>query len=214
MKFENINSKKTAVIAASLCAMLAIGGSMAYFTDKDNAENKITVGEVKIDLTEPTWDSHPDDNKNSIPDPAEDLVPLDKVKKDPMVTNKGKNDAYVFVKVSVPKANIYTAQEDGTKNPRAVTQLFTFTPDTANWELLESSTADANVNTYVYGYKSILKPEEKTTKLFEEVTFVNAIEGQGLENSTQNINIQAYGIQSDNTGTLAEAYAKYCNQNA
>lgn len=205
-------SKKPIIISAALCALLAIGGSLAYFTDNDAAQNQLEIGEVKIDLTEPIWDEQPAENDNDIPDDAENIVPCQEIQKDPMVTNKGVNDAYIFLKVTVPKADIYTAQEDGTKNDKAVTQLFDFTSD-SDWTLLSTDTSDSNVNVYVYGYNYIVSPEDSTSKLFESVTFCNAIEGQGLENTIQNIDLEAYGIQSDYTGTMQEAYTKYVNQN-
>ena len=51
---------KKKVLSLCLVAMLAItavvGGTMAYFTDTDDATNEFTVGNVDIDLTEPNWD--------------------------------------------------------------------------------------------------------------------------------------------------------------
>mgnify|MGYP000015427929 FL=1 len=209
----NSNSKKTLVVTSALCALLAVGGTVAYFTDRDDAVNKIDIGQVKIDLTEPEWDASPDDNGDTIPDDVEDVVPTQEITKDPMVTNKGVNDAYIYVSVSFPKENIYTANTDGTKNAKAVTQLFTPGAIGADWTLLSSDTSDAKVNTYVYGYNKVVAPTASTSKLFETVTFCNAIEGQGLENTVQNINVKAFGIQSDNTGTMKGAYTKYINQN-
>ena len=47
--------KKTilvAAIAVMLVAALVVGGTLAYFTDKDNATNTFTVGNVDIELLE------------------------------------------------------------------------------------------------------------------------------------------------------------------
>ena len=208
-------SKKTIIVATAAAAVLGVGGMLAYFTDTDTAQNKFEVGKVKIDLTEPNWDSYPDDNSNGIPDQAEQIVPGNEITKDPTVTNVGKNDTYVFLKVSVPKSNIITANDDGTltnSGSAKVTQLFSYVTD-VNWELLNTDESADDVNTYIYGYKSILPVGEKTTALFDKVKFVNAIEGQGLEESIQKIDIETYAIQSDNTGTMQEAYTKYINQN-
>lgn len=222
---------KMATICASLCALLAAGGVLAYFTDRDDAVNELQVGEVKIDLTEPNWDEYPDDNDNDVPDPAEKLVPTQKVNKDPMVTNKGKNNAYIYVKMSVPKKNIFTAETDGSRSnsgQRAVNQLFSFNKTTGGtavtqdraantydtgWELIATDFTDANVNTYVFGYKTAVAPNASTTKLFDSVTFCNAVEQQGLENTIQEIKLDAYGIQSDNVGTMQQAYDKFVKQN-
>ena len=47
---------KKKIVALCLCvalAVIAIGGAtLAYFTDRDNADNTFTVGNVKIDLIE------------------------------------------------------------------------------------------------------------------------------------------------------------------
>lgn len=56
----------------------------------------------------------------------------------------------------------------------------------------------------------------KKNKIFrrgEHCSPVEAIHKKGLENTVQNINVKAFGIQSDNTGTMKEAYTKYINQN-
>ena len=49
-----MSKRKILVLALSLCmvAVLAIGGTLAYFTDMDSATNTFTVGNVKIDLIE------------------------------------------------------------------------------------------------------------------------------------------------------------------
>ena len=49
-----MNKRKIVLLATSLCmiAILAIGGTLAYFTDTDEATNTFTVGGVKIALHE------------------------------------------------------------------------------------------------------------------------------------------------------------------
>ena len=51
--------KKIMAVCLTVClaAVAVIGGTLAYFTDKDEAENVFTVGNVNIDLTEPNWDA-------------------------------------------------------------------------------------------------------------------------------------------------------------
>ncbi len=44
--------------------------------------------------------------------------------------------------------------------------------------------------------------------LFNEVIFINAREGQGLEGSTQHINIKAYAIQNNYLKTPTETDTK------
>ena len=37
----NSNSKKTLVVTSALCALLAVGGTVAYFTDRDDASDHL-----------------------------------------------------------------------------------------------------------------------------------------------------------------------------
>ena len=52
----------------------------------------------------------------------------------------------------------------------------------------------------------------QTVPLFQEITLVNVIEGQLDPEKIQMIDIKAFAIQSDNTGTNLEAWNKYVNQ--
>ena len=60
--------KKTilvAAIAVMLVAALVVGGTLAYFTDKDNATNTFTVGNVDIQLIEQQRKLDADGNKTT-----------------------------------------------------------------------------------------------------------------------------------------------------
>lgn len=88
-----------------LLGAFAVGGMLAYLTDTDEVTNTFTVGNVLIDLTEPNYPGN---------DKTTDIVPNQEIKKDPKVTNTGKNDAIVFMKVTVPVKSVATANADGT----------------------------------------------------------------------------------------------------
>lgn len=79
-------------LALALAAVAVIGGTLAYFTDKDQADNVFTVGNVGIDLTEPNWEG--EGSKD-----APEAYPGEALAKDPTVTNDGKNPAFVRIKV-------------------------------------------------------------------------------------------------------------------
>lgn len=81
-----------AVVAIVLVAAVAVGGSLAYFTDTQKADNTFTVGNVKITLTEPNWESS---GKFDAPE----VYAYEALKKDPTVTNTGANPCFVRVKV-------------------------------------------------------------------------------------------------------------------
>ena len=58
-------------LVVALAVTAVVGGTLAYFTDKDDATNTFTVGNVKIDLIESRFHREGNDNSNdsSIPDP-------------------------------------------------------------------------------------------------------------------------------------------------
>ena len=54
-----MNTKKkifSIALATSLAAVAVVGSSLAYFTDKEEKTNTLTIGNVDIELTEPKWD--------------------------------------------------------------------------------------------------------------------------------------------------------------
>ena len=80
-------------LVAALTATAVIGGTLAYFTDSDAAENTFTVGNVDIALTEPDWEA---EGKAE----AETVYPGEPLAKDPTVENVGANPCFVRVSVS------------------------------------------------------------------------------------------------------------------
>ncbi len=91
-----MNAKKKIVsvaLAASLAATAIVGGTLAYFTDTDKADNVFTVGNVDIELTEPNWE----------PEDAVNMYPGEVVSKDPTVTNVGNNPCLLRVKIEWPE---------------------------------------------------------------------------------------------------------------
>lgn len=191
--------KKTTIKLGALLLILAImmsslAGISAYFTDTDTATNTFTVGEVSIDLQEPSWKGDTDTTPNMT------------TPKDPQVLNDGVSDAFVFLEVSVPYAdNIVIADADGTKNVAATAELFTYTIKDG-WVEVGTPTTDteAGVVKHVYAYigdnasdLKALAANETTPTLFDEITFVNAVENQGLEAAELDVIINAYGIQTN-----------------
>ena len=87
--------KKITAIALVIClvAVAIVGGSLAYFTDTTEAQvNEFTVGNVKIDLTEPSWEGDAT------------LMPGVTFDKDPTITvDKKSQEAYVFLKMDMNK---------------------------------------------------------------------------------------------------------------
>lgn len=195
-----MNIKKILLGALSLVlvAALAVGGTLAYLTDRDSEVNIFTVGNVSIDLNEAF-------------DQGATLIPGVNIEKKPTVTNTGKNDAWVWLTFSIPSAldNFVQGTEQGSNenvihwNPKgATTEGYvsesrvneaiasgflsdaTLTADSINtnkmhWNVFNSLGAGKNVyteniggvnyNTYVLLYNKALEPGETTLPNIEKV---------------------------------------------
>ena len=158
--------------AAALVTVLFAGSVSAYFTDQDEKVNTFTVGKVTIELEEPKWEKKPDDNGNKIPDEAERMTPNQTIIKDPQVKNTGNNDAFIYMTVEVPCRQIISVNNDGTRNPLAMRELYNYQVDNS-WELLgtvdvsdESGKKVAVKHLYAYagaqGICTVVKPQETT----------------------------------------------------
>ncbi len=217
------NTAKNLLIVMAMLVVLVVGSIGAYFTATDEASNSFTVGKIAVKIAEPNWSALTDTNENDIPDVAECVLPNAQIAKDPTVKNTSeKNDAFVFVKVTVPKATILTSNVgSGAKAKSAVeTQLFqlndsnntdagnglvwagTDTYNTDSWYLVKEDTSADNVNEYIYAYgnsvacTALAAGESTAQPVFNSVTFCNAVGGQELELSTQAIKVEAFAIQS------------------
>ena len=201
------NTVKIMTLAGILC-LASVGGVSAYLTDYEKVSNEFTVGKVDIELKEPEW--KPEENKK--------IEPSKVIHKDPQITNTGTNDAFVYMEVSIPMANVEAAAENGERLGKKVQELFYFEAKD-NWMQLSVHNTESR-RTYTYAYKKILKPQETSEALFDTVKFLNLIEGQ-LDGQTFEIPVRAYAIQTSYTGgssdNLSEqikaAYEKYVNQN-
>lgn len=158
------------VVAGALCAALAAGSTVAYLTDKEDLTNQFTVGKVDIEGEEPNYTPDPDGKTN-------DIVPTEEIAKDPQIENVGKNDAYVYMDVSIPIAKVITTDADGNRQNGGVakdTELFTMNNVSQKWTLMYSRRVDNNM-VYVYSYNEILAPGKTTDPLFTSVTFANVV---------------------------------------
>lgn len=176
------------LIAAVLTAILLIGGASAFFTDRETAVNNFTVGDVEVGLDEPSWN----------PDEGRDITPGKVIPKDPVLTNEGANPAYVFLKVTVPTADIVTSAADGSKEQKALKELFTYSVN-EGWTEIDKEQNDGG-NSYIYAYgtdsaMTILNKGEKTPALFDNVKLINIIEGQ-IDGEALSLPVDSYAIQT------------------
>ncbi|MBQ3256984.1 MAG: hypothetical protein IJA67_06200 [Oscillospiraceae bacterium] len=114
-----MNKKKILALCLIVCllAVAVVGGTLAYFTDTDEATNTFTAGNVDIDLTEAVVKADErgnliadGDKRNDVGDAEDDiddvfdygkLYPGQSVFKDPTIKNLGSENAYVAAKIIV-----------------------------------------------------------------------------------------------------------------
>lgn len=125
----------TVSLVVILVAALAVGGTLAYMTDRDTVTNTFTVGNVDIALQEEYV-------ANS------QLMPGVEINKDVKIANIGANDAWVWYTYAIP-TELDGVLEIGFENDTAWTQLYA----------LANTYTDANgieYTVYVVLYNSLL----------------------------------------------------------
>ena len=95
------------VLVVALAATAVIGGTLAYFTDTDEAVNTFTLGNVKIDLQE-TF------QQNSVLRPGSQTN--NKIEKKVWIDNVGTENAYVWYEWYIPSELDSTDGSTGTNN--------------------------------------------------------------------------------------------------
>ena len=143
-----MNAKKkiaAIAVAAALVATTAISATLAYFTDTKEKTNTFTVGNVNITLTEPNWDGEGSSD-------APEAYPGEALKKDPTVTNVGKNPCFVRIKVKgldcLGENNMITIE--GLSN---------------DWTLIDG----------YYYYNHVLPIKEATPALFQQIRIPTSV---------------------------------------
>lgn len=165
-----MNKKKitTMVTAVALCTMIAIGGTLAWFTDKGEVTNVVTFGNVDIKLEE---------TKNGALQEGgltfDNVVPGDELAKDPTITNISENQCYIRAKVTFTGDSII----DGTA----------LNIDSTKWKL---------ANDGYYYYKDSLA-KNGSAQLFTTVTIPTTL-GNSAAGKTFDIKVEAEAIQKDN----------------
>jgi predicted ribosomally synthesized peptide with SipW-like signal peptide len=166
------------ITAGALSACLIVGSTLAYFTDRKEATNTFTMGNLAVDLLE---NGEVQEGGLDFPD----LVPGAVEDKVVTVKNTDKSvDAYVRVALGVG----YAVETDRPVD-LALVDLVTFTNPT-DWILH---------NGYYY-YTKVLAKGQTTSSLFEEVS-VPTSWGNDMALTNFEIEIEMEAIQADNLYT-------------
>lgn len=180
-----MNKRKILLLAALLAivAILGVGGTLAYFTAEDAATNTFTVGNVKIDLTEPNWDASGSAD-------APEVYPGEALKKDPTVTNTGANPC--FVRVEVTGLDCLKGDGDGDDMLIHVRTNYVVDALGEGWVL--------HTDGYYYYIKVLgtSDTDKVTTPVFDSIVIPTALTNDmGTEHTgNYDINVKAYAVQA------------------
>ncbi|XOQ49608.1 MAG: SipW-cognate class signal peptide [Eubacteriales bacterium] len=202
-------NKKIAIIVTSVivAGALAVGSTLAYFTDKGTATNIVTMGDVRIKLTE---------TKNG--DPVEsgltfdNVMPKDVIAKDPTISNIGDHDAYIRCKININQGSDNEAALTDEQKQQVLDglnidkQYLDGDPSKPAWVL---NPADG----YYYYQKVLPKKTEQgpaSVNFFTQFT-VPEKWGNEMAGKTFTIGITAEAIQADNfaphkTGSVIDGW--------
>lgn len=217
---------KTGVAVCAVASLAVVGSMFAYLTDTDTATNVFTMGTVTADL----YENGSVINSSNTGLNLTNVYPTQMIQKAPTIKNTGTNPALVFVEVTIPRANVIVAKDDGTRIGQAVTDLFVIKKDnatnsdettynTTEWVEIPSAKQQTSDSTkYVYAYRSTLEAGKTTSAPFNYVRYANVIEG--AVTGSKNISVKADVIQQENisasnptTAELEAAYSKFTAQN-
>jgi len=204
---STMKRKLTAIgLVASMGAVAVIGGTLAYFTDTDEVTNVFTMGNVEIDL----WENEVSaDGKNLITNTKVDteqkytmITPGSTYAKNPTVENKGDNDAYVRLKVTIENYEGFGLEEDAYQIFNAVDEnTWTLSPD---YEVYGSSIV------YTYYHDDIMNKDDEAT-LFENFTMPGSVTNDSFPDGFK-INVIAEAIQSENFTNADAAWTAFDTQ--
>ena len=215
-------------LVIALAATAIAGGTLAYFTDKEVAENVFTMGKVDIKLTEPNWNGEGDDN-------AQKVFPGVTYAKDPTITVvEGSEDCYLIATVTIEKRAalyaLYANDESGIKQDWGLSLAgngklvsggvagYAATPATEDGKsgtmLSVDGTPVAFVTyeekddtiIYTYFFKHI-HTAGSSEILFTEVNVPSIIKDQSL--SGLKVTVNAYAIQAAGMTDVYDAWYKY-----
>ena len=209
-----------AAIAVMLVAVLVVGGTLAYFTDTKSATNTFTVGDVKITLDE---SNVKDPNGNRVTrNEYTGMLPGIQYKKDPVVTNTGKNGAYVRAVVTIENGmnwmglyneNIWTAPQAEAFKKLICNKMG------EGWSL-EDYNYVANAErgstdfVAVLKYDGVLAAGKATTAMFENIMLpanatTNDISTRVAQNGVFHIDVVAQAIQADGFASWNDAFKAF-----
>ena len=192
-----ISKKKfvASILAISIVAALAVGGTLAYLTDQKSVENTFTVGKLAIKLDEaPVNDAGVAQSGTRVTANKYKLVPGHSYDKDPTIHVQANSEAsYLFVKV-----------EDGL----AAVEDATTIADQISGKGWQPLTVDGNVVANVYFKEAAAVGDTPSSNddyvVFE--TFKLKTDADVSNLASAKITVTAYAVQQDGFSDAADAW--------
>lgn len=176
-----MNKKKllTMVLALVLIGAVGVGATLAYFTDKADVKNVVTMGHVDIDIIEPHFEGGEKGGE------VTDIVPGQIIPKDPtIIVDADSQDAYIRAKIELRKLDKDGKETLWTK--QQADELLAGIKINDGWFLAKDG---------YYYYKEVVKANTKI-ELFHEVV-ISEKWGNEVAGAKFAINVSAEAIQAD-----------------
>ena len=224
-----MTKRKIMMLSLALCmvAILAIGGTLAYFTDTETATNVFTVGGVDITLFESKV--RPEDDAEGFPGYVDDdgadrtvtentyesLLPGSYICKDPTVTNVGETDAYIRVSIKHNNQDaIFNAFESEAAFLASLQGMSETLPKVEHidmaWKLNRNTyTLNADEKIYVFWLTDALSTDEYVT-LFTGIQIPKDFDEADMQAFDRlNISIWSDAIQADGFANVQAAFEAF-----
>ena len=209
-----------AAIAVMLVAVLVVGGTLAYFTDTKSATNTFTMGNVKITLDESNVNDSDGDRVTS--NEYTGVFPGIQYKKDPVVTNTGKNGAYVRAVVTIENGmnwmglyneNVWTAPQ-AEAFMKLICNKMGDGWSLEDYDYVTNAERGSTDFVAVLKYDGVLATGKATTAMFENIMLpadatTNDITTRVAQNGVFHIDVVAQAIQADGFTSWNDAFKAF-----
>lgn len=203
----------TLVLCLALVAALAVGGTLAYFTDSDKVQNTFTMGHVDINLDEsnsededgnPIWDENGLDYTNVVPGDTQKKVAR-------LTVGSTSEDCYLMVNVALTKNDTDKTllspdnskfTQDNIKALYDAIKVAIAANGVAKWKVTDN--ADGTLRCVYVGKVGATEQEQNhiahkddVLMLFQEIEIPTSF-GNNVADQQFCIELNAFAIQSDN----------------
>lgn len=223
-----LNRTLSLCLTLVVCAGLAIGGTLAYYTDQATVENTfnlsdgvdITLDEAVVEKLQGSDEWQPTGKRTEEGNTYNGIYPGAVLPKDPTVhVADNSDDTYVRVKVTVENGfNFMGVYTDGKWDPEGFFAQLINNNLGEGWELtdinilMSGPDRDTSDMEYTLTYTERLSAGESTPPAFTEIVFSPKFDKTSIETmvgKSFNVDVIAEAIQAATFNSAVEAFANY-----